>query len=92
MTSEADTLERWFAIADANHDGRIEGAEAISFFQKSGLPRETLKEVTMLAEMLFLSCCVDLGKDCWIKSLYEQAAILWSYQTGVLGAGFVQGV
>lgn len=54
MTSEADTLERWFAIADANHDGRIEGAEAISFFQKSGLPRETLKEVTMLADTLFV--------------------------------------
>ncbi len=46
MAGEADTLERWFAIADANRDGRIEGTEAITFFQRSGLPRETLKEVT----------------------------------------------
>ena len=45
MAGEADTLERWFAIADANRDGRIEGTEAITFFQRSGLPRETLKEV-----------------------------------------------
>lgn len=45
MASEADTLERWFTLADVNRDGRIEGAEAITFFQRSGLPRETLKEV-----------------------------------------------
>eukprot|EP00210_Caulerpa_lentillifera_P001261 g1217.t1 len=45
MASEADTLERWFTIADVNRDGRIEGSEAITFFQRSGLPRDTLKEI-----------------------------------------------
>jgi len=50
MASEADTLERWFAIADVNRDGRIEGTEAITFFQRSGLSREALKEVRRFKE------------------------------------------
>ena len=29
----------------ADHDGRITGADAVRFFQRSGLPRETLSRV-----------------------------------------------
>lgn len=34
-----------FRIADADRDGVLTGAEAVSFFQRSGLPQQTLFKV-----------------------------------------------
>lgn len=42
---EVDLFNDWFRIADADHDGLITGAEAVAFFQRSGLSQDTLFQV-----------------------------------------------
>lgn len=37
--------KQWFAIADTDQDGRLTGADAVKFFQRSGLTREQLSRV-----------------------------------------------
>jgi len=37
--------KQWFAIADTDQDGRLTGADAVKFFQRSGLAREQLSRV-----------------------------------------------
>ena len=43
---DAELFERWFAIADQDHDGVVSGAEAVEFFIRSNLTQETLFQVT----------------------------------------------
>ncbi|KAK9849935.1 hypothetical protein WJX84_005820 [Apatococcus fuscideae] len=42
---DADLFDEWFRIADRDRDGKVSGGEAVEFFQKSGLSKETLFEV-----------------------------------------------
>lgn len=41
-----DLFDAYFRRADLDRDGRISGAEAVSFFQGSGLPKQVLAQVT----------------------------------------------
>ncbi|GBF98304.1 hypothetical protein Rsub_10967 [Raphidocelis subcapitata] len=47
--ANAATYDRWFKIADADMDGRLTGADAVQFFQRSGLSRDVLARVWDLA-------------------------------------------
>lgn len=38
------TAREWFALADGDGDGALSGGEAVAFFQRSGLPRNTLAQ------------------------------------------------
>ncbi len=50
MTSaNAVHYDRWFQTADSDRDGRVTGGDAVAFFGRSGLPRETLATVWELA-------------------------------------------
>ena len=40
-----DQFEAYFKRADLDGDGRISGAEAVGFFQGSGLPKPVLFQV-----------------------------------------------
>ena len=42
-----DQFELYFRRADLVHDGRISGAEAVSFFKASGLPTPVLAQVVI---------------------------------------------
>lgn len=42
-------FDRWFAIADADCDGRVTGQDAVLFFARSGLPKDVLARVWELA-------------------------------------------
>jgi len=42
-----DLFDAYFRRADLDRDGRISGAEAVSFFQGSGLPKQVLAQVTI---------------------------------------------
>lgn len=43
-----DLFDAYFRRADLDRDGRISGAEAVSFFQGSGLPKHVLAQVCSL--------------------------------------------
>lgn len=45
---DADLFDEWFRIADRDRDGKVSGAEAVEFFQKSGLSKETLFEASLV--------------------------------------------
>lgn len=45
-----DQFEAHFKRADLDQDGRISGAEAVSFFQGSGLPQQVLAQIWMHAD------------------------------------------
>ncbi|GAB2243533.1 hypothetical protein Droror1_Dr00023661 [Drosera rotundifolia] len=45
-----DQFDLYFKRADLDHDGRISGAEAVSFFQGSGLPKQVLAQIWMHAD------------------------------------------
>ncbi|GAB4833023.1 hypothetical protein Ancab_007046 [Ancistrocladus abbreviatus] len=45
-----DQFDLYFRRADLDHDGRISGAEAVTFFQGSGLPKQVLAQVWMHAD------------------------------------------
>lgn len=40
-----DQFENFFRRADLDGDGRISGAEAVGFFQGSGLPKQVLAQI-----------------------------------------------
>ncbi|GLC36577.1 hypothetical protein PLESTF_001275100 [Pleodorina starrii] len=42
-------FEQWFRIADADRDGAVGGAEAVSFFIRSGLPQAVLGQIWELS-------------------------------------------
>lgn len=43
----SDLFDQWFRIADTDRDGRISGPEAVTFFQRSKLPQDTLFKVSV---------------------------------------------
>ncbi|PWA48410.1 EF-hand domain pair [Artemisia annua] len=45
-----DQFELYFRRADLDHDGRISGAEAVSFFKASGLPTPVLAQIWNYAD------------------------------------------
>lgn len=45
--ASADLFDSYFRRADLDRDGRISGAEAVSFFQGSGLPKPVLAKVSL---------------------------------------------
>mmetsp|Transcript_33515 Transcript_33515/g.99767 ORF Transcript_33515/g.99767 Transcript_33515/m.99767 type:complete len:622 (-) Transcript_33515:364-2229(-) len=47
--NNATVYDRWFAFADNDRDGRVTGKDAVSFFEKSDLPREVLFRVWEMA-------------------------------------------
>eukprot|EP00191_Tetraselmis_sp_GSL018_P025122 CAMPEP_0177627278 /NCGR_PEP_ID=MMETSP0419_2-20121207/31115_1 /TAXON_ID=582737 /ORGANISM="Tetraselmis sp., Strain GSL018" /LENGTH=226 /DNA_ID=CAMNT_0019128415 /DNA_START=132 /DNA_END=809 /DNA_ORIENTATION=- len=50
MGTEGPSLyEKWFSLADEDHDGAIGGSEAVKFFQRSGLPQHSLAQIWQLA-------------------------------------------
>jgi epidermal growth factor receptor substrate 15 len=49
-----DLFDAYFRRADLDRDGRISGAEAVSFFQASGLSKQVLAQVLLF---LYLSVC-----------------------------------
>lgn len=51
-----DQFEAYFKRADLDGDGRISGAEAVGFFQGSGLPKQVLAQVTFLLGSLLSDC------------------------------------
>ena len=52
-----DLFDAYFRRADLDRDGKISGAEAVSFFQGSGLSKQVLAQVS-LSLSLSLSICV----------------------------------
>ncbi|XP_044510291.1 epidermal growth factor receptor substrate 15-like [Mangifera indica] len=48
--SAADQFEAYFRRADLDGDGRINGAEAVAFFQGSNLPKQVLAQIWTLAD------------------------------------------
>ncbi|KAK9844100.1 hypothetical protein WJX81_004424 [Elliptochloris bilobata] len=42
---DVDLFNEWFRIADTDHDNLVSGAEAVTFFQRSGLTQDTLFQV-----------------------------------------------
>ncbi|KAK9839793.1 hypothetical protein WJX81_002232 [Elliptochloris bilobata] len=40
----------WFQAADTDADGKLTGGDAVKFFERSGLPRDTLAKVWSLAD------------------------------------------
>ena len=55
-----DQFEAYFKRADLDQDGRISGAEAVSFFQGSGLPKQVLAQVCgwLILGVLLLWVCI----------------------------------
>jgi EH domain-containing protein 1 len=53
-SSTASTIraiyQNWFTIADSNGDGRVTGADAVSFFARSGLSQQSLAKVWAYAD------------------------------------------
>ncbi|XP_016191041.1 epidermal growth factor receptor substrate 15-like 1 isoform X4 [Arachis ipaensis] len=47
--SNVDLFDAYFRHADLDHDGRISGTEAVSFFQGSGLPKQVLAQIWAFA-------------------------------------------
>ncbi|KAK7299784.1 hypothetical protein RJT34_10611 [Clitoria ternatea] len=45
-----DLFDAYFRRADLDRDGRISGAEAVSFFQGSGLPKQVLAQIWAFAD------------------------------------------
>ncbi|CAN1824907.1 Uncharacterized calcium-binding protein C800.10c [Linum perenne] len=45
-----DLFDAYFKRADLDGDGQISGAEAVAFFQSSGLPKQVLAQVWMYAD------------------------------------------
>lgn len=55
-----DLFDAYFRRADLDRDGRISGAEAVSFFQGSGLPKNVLAQVCLFVSSSISSSAVLL--------------------------------
>lgn len=47
-----EKFEEYFQRADLDRDGRISGAEAVSFLQGSNVPRQVLAQVNFILHLL----------------------------------------
>ncbi|XVE94395.1 hypothetical protein REPUB_Repub02eG0005000 [Reevesia pubescens] len=52
-----DQFEVYFRRADLDGDGRISGAEAVAFFQGSGLSKQVLAQVRLNLVVTSVKCC-----------------------------------
>lgn len=50
-----DLFDAYFRRADLDHDGRISGAEAVSFFQASNLSKQVLAQVSLSLSLNFVN-------------------------------------
>lgn len=50
-----DQFEAYFRRADLDQDGRISGAEAVSFFQGANLPKQVLAQVPTIDPLFQLA-------------------------------------
>eukprot|EP01023_Acetabularia_acetabulum_P005283 TRINITY_DN12158_c0_g1_i2.p1 TRINITY_DN12158_c0_g1~~TRINITY_DN12158_c0_g1_i2.p1 ORF type:complete len:593 (-),score=84.80 TRINITY_DN12158_c0_g1_i2:227-1900(-) len=50
VTAANTTFDLWFDFVDTDRDGRVMGNDAVSFFQRSQLPRDVLAKVWSLAD------------------------------------------
>eukprot|EP00192_Tetraselmis_astigmatica_P011082 CAMPEP_0117650368 /NCGR_PEP_ID=MMETSP0804-20121206/1501_1 /TAXON_ID=1074897 /ORGANISM="Tetraselmis astigmatica, Strain CCMP880" /LENGTH=369 /DNA_ID=CAMNT_0005456233 /DNA_START=6 /DNA_END=1112 /DNA_ORIENTATION=- len=48
-TENLSLYDKWFRLADEDHDGKVGGAEAVKFFQKSSLPQPSLAQIWQIA-------------------------------------------
>ena len=60
-----DVFDAYFRMADVDKDGRISGAEAVVFLQRSNLPKHVLAQVFQCFAdqnlfFLFLNCCLGV--------------------------------
>lgn len=62
-----DLFDAYFRRADLDRDGRISGAEAVAFFQGSGLPKQVLAQVTSSLLLLFLSFSSGFLSFCTLR-------------------------
>jgi|APAra0007618328_1042625.scaffolds.fasta_scaffold08547_3 hypothetical protein len=58
-----DQFEAYFKRADLDGDGRISGAEAVGFFQGSGLSKQVLAQVNISSWISLLSDCFSLERS-----------------------------
>lgn len=49
-TSESKQFQGWFNAADKDNDGRVNGQEAVEFFSRSGLSKQQLAKIWVLAD------------------------------------------
>mmetsp|Transcript_17926 Transcript_17926/g.38464 ORF Transcript_17926/g.38464 Transcript_17926/m.38464 type:complete len:626 (+) Transcript_17926:389-2266(+) len=49
QTQNTMIYDRWFQLADSDHDGRVTGKDAVAFFERSGLSREVLAKIWDMA-------------------------------------------
>ncbi|WZZ80685.1 hypothetical protein YC2023_101257 [Brassica napus] len=56
-----DQFEAYFNRADLDGDGRISGAEAVGFFQGSGLPKPVLFQLEVTKILAFIGAAFKLG-------------------------------
>lgn len=56
LAADEALYRTWFQLADADGDGRVTGSDAVSFFQRSGLPRDQLAKIWMLADKTRQGC------------------------------------
>jgi EH domain-containing protein 1 len=47
--SVTELYDKWFQFSDSDNDGKVTGKDAVSFFERSGLPRETLAKIWELS-------------------------------------------
>ncbi|KFK44188.1 hypothetical protein AALP_AA1G226100 [Arabis alpina] len=66
QNSNMDQFEAYFKRADLDGDGRISGAEAVGFFQGSGLPKQVLAQIWSLSDR---SRSGFLGREDFFNSL-----------------------
>lgn len=50
--ASAAVYDRWFQVADNDHDGRVTAQDAVPFLERSGLPREMLAKVSAAEALL----------------------------------------
>lgn len=60
-----DLFDAYFRRADLDRDGRISGAEAVAFFQGSGLSKQVLAQVIFISVCHCLQLCL-LMRDCFV--------------------------
>ncbi|GJX06470.1 epidermal growth factor receptor substrate 15-like protein 1 [Tanacetum coccineum] len=61
-----EKFEEYFRRADLDKDGRISGAEAVTFFQASNLPKPTLAQIWQHADQ---NCTGFLGRQEFFNAL-----------------------
>ena len=76
---DADLFERWFVIADQDHDGMVSGSEAVEFFGRSNLSQDTLFQVSFWSCLPESHSCSKAGACCLHQGHWHmREALFWS--------------